>query len=100
MEFAKYTILGSDESRVDTWKTVEENLLALYNRYSEDNDRRLEKALIAFANIVLLGLALFILDRISDWTCDWWSKTCADMSKVMLTAYVGIFLYVGVQCYF
>eukprot|EP00439_Symbiodinium_sp_Y106_P071252 s3545_g12.t1 len=64
-----------------------------------ENARRLEKALVAFANISLIGLALFLLDRISDWTCDWWSQTCTDLSKLMLLAYVLIFGYVGVQAY-
>ncbi|CAE8621281.1 unnamed protein product, partial [Polarella glacialis] len=34
-----------------------------------------------------------------DWTCDWWSQTCTDLSKLMFLAYGGIFAYVGIQAY-
>lgn len=98
-EYERITIFGSDDTRTETWDSITENLHTLYVRYTEDNMRRLEKALVAFANIALLGLCLFVLDRISDWTCDWWSQTCVDLSKVMLIAYVGIFGYIGFQAY-
>eukprot|EP00928_Gymnodinium_smaydae_P081572 TRINITY_DN65066_c0_g1_i1.p1 TRINITY_DN65066_c0_g1~~TRINITY_DN65066_c0_g1_i1.p1 ORF type:complete len:608 (-),score=183.05 TRINITY_DN65066_c0_g1_i1:81-1904(-) len=98
-EFKRITIFGSDDTRDDTWKAITENLEHLCARYREDNTRRLEKALVAFANIAVLGLALFVLDRASDWTCDWWSQTCTEMSKVMLVSYLGIFAYIGVHVY-
>merc|ERR1712061_271282 len=99
-EFNSYTILGADSSRDDTWRSIEDNLKVLFQRYTEDNVRRLERALVAFANVALLGLALFVLDRMSDWTCDWWSDTCVNLSKVMVIAYVCIFAYVGIHAYF
>ncbi|CAE7717138.1 ATL2 [Symbiodinium sp. CCMP2592] len=98
-DYKSMTIFGSDDTRKDTWTEICKNLDNLRQRYEEDNARRLEKALVAFANISLIGLALFLLDRISDWTCDWWSQTCTDLSKLMLLAYVLIFGYVGVQAY-
>lgn len=99
-EYERITIFGGQDTRSDTWQAIEENLSVLHKRYLEDNSRRLEKALVAFANIALLGITLFALDRISDWVCDWWSQTCCDMSKVMLLAYIGIFGYIGVHAYF
>ncbi|CAE7570284.1 ATL2, partial [Symbiodinium pilosum] len=98
-EYKSVTIFGSDETRKGTWSEICSNLDTLRKRYEEENARRLEKALVAFANISLIGLALFLLDRVSDWTCDWWSQTCTDLSKIMLLAYVLIFGYVGVQAY-
>merc|ERR1719210_1633761 len=98
-EYEKTTIFGSDETRAEAWDSIEQNLQNLFKRYMEDNERRLEKALVAFANISLLGFCLFILDRVTDWVCDWWSQTCADMSKLMLAAYVIIFVYLGVNVY-
>jgi len=98
-EYKRVTIFGSDDTRSETWSSIQDNLAKLHERYLEDNSRRLEKALVTFANITLVGLSLFILDRISDWTCDWWSQTCADLSKMMLLAYACIFVYVGVHVY-
>jgi hypothetical protein len=98
-EFQRMTIFGSDVTRSEAWTAIEENLRTLHARYLDDNRRRLDSALVSFANIALLALSLFILDRISDWTCDWWSKTCADASRLMLTAYIGIGIWIGIHSY-
>eukprot|EP00927_Polykrikos_kofoidii_P040697 TRINITY_DN34742_c0_g1_i1.p1 TRINITY_DN34742_c0_g1~~TRINITY_DN34742_c0_g1_i1.p1 ORF type:complete len:593 (+),score=119.80 TRINITY_DN34742_c0_g1_i1:85-1863(+) len=98
-EFLRSTIFGGDDTRQTTWESIRENLDALFVKYVEENSRRLEKALVAFAHIGILGLALFILDRISDWTCDWWSQTCAEVSKVMMVAYTCIWVYIGFHVY-
>lgn len=98
-DYEQITIFGSDDTRSEAWDSIEQNLQNIFKRYMEDNERRLEKALVAFANISLLGFCLFILDRASDWVCDWWSQTCADMSKLMMAAYVVIFIYLGFNVY-
>mmetsp|Transcript_80005 Transcript_80005/g.232288 ORF Transcript_80005/g.232288 Transcript_80005/m.232288 type:complete len:592 (+) Transcript_80005:106-1881(+) len=98
-EFKNVTILGDDKARDSAWESIHERLGTLYKQYSEENDRRLEKALIAFGNIALIAALLFVLDRVSDWTCDWWSQTCRDLSKLMFMAYFGIAAYVGFFAY-
>mmetsp|Transcript_66978 Transcript_66978/g.195812 ORF Transcript_66978/g.195812 Transcript_66978/m.195812 type:complete len:572 (-) Transcript_66978:191-1906(-) len=98
-DFERVTIFGSDDTRSQAWSSIEENLQTLYKRYMEDNTRRLEKALVAFANISLLALCLFVLDRISDWTCDWWSQTCVELSKFMLLGYLGIAGWIAIHVY-
>jgi len=80
-EYKRMTIFGSGEVRAETWDQIKDSLKTISKRYSEDNARRLERALAAFANITIVGVSLFILDRVSDWTCDWWSQTCATSEK-------------------
>jgi atlastin len=99
-EFENVTIFGGSDVRMDCWGSIMESLETLTNRYKEDNERALEKALSAFAHITILGVAFFVLDRISDWTCDWWSNTCQQVSRLLLMAYFCIFCYVGVHVYF
>jgi len=94
-EFKTATILGSDEKRNDTWEEIQKQVKELHQRYEVENARRLEQALIVFANLAILGLALFVLDRISDWACDWWLQTCKDLSSLMVLAYLPIFAYIG-----
>merc|ERR1712217_62768 len=77
------------------WSSIEENLATLHKQYAEENARRLEEALVAFGHVALIGLILFVLDRASDWTCDWWSQTCQDLSKLMFAVYAVIIVYVG-----
>jgi atlastin len=98
-EFKRITIFGASDVRTDTWTSIQESLETLAKRYLEDNTRRLEKALAGFANITIVGVSLFVLDRLSDWTCDWWSQTCVELSKLMLMAYVVIFFYIGWHVY-
>lgn len=98
-EYQRITIFGSEDTRSETWNSIQDNLQVLHKRYLEDNARRLQQALVAFGNIAVLGLALFVIDRISDWTCDWWSQTCTDLSKVMLICYLFIFSYIGFNAY-
>jgi len=99
-EYKRITIFGATDVRTETWGQIEESLRSLGKRYMEDNGRRLEGALAIFANITILGVSLFVLDRISDWTCDWWSNVCVELSKLMLMVYAVIFCYVGVHVYF
>lgn len=94
-EYQSTTILGSDEVRDSAWTDIQEQIQKLHSTLADNNERRLEKALVAFANLAILGMALFILDRASDWTCDWWLQTCRDVSSLMLLAYLGIFSYIG-----
>lgn len=98
-EYSKTTILGSDETRDQAWESIRNSLDTMFAKYDEDNERRLEKALVAFGNYALIALVLFLLDRVSDWTCDWWSKTCQDASRVMLLVYSVITCYVGWHIY-
>jgi len=99
-DYKRVTIFGANDVRQETWSQIQDSLETLSKRYMEDNSRRLEKALAIFANITIVGVSLFVHDRISDWTCDWWSKTCAELSKLMLMAYAAIFCYVGIHVYF
>merc|ERR1712050_289071 len=41
----------------------------------------------------------FVLDKISDYSCDWWPQTCVEMSKLMLVAYCIIFAYIAFNVY-
>merc|ERR1719476_371588 len=48
-EFSHSTIFGSEATRDETWQSITDNIRTLEQRYEEDNRRRLEKALVAFA---------------------------------------------------
>lgn len=94
-QYAKTSILGSDDTRTNTWEEIRDQIKDLHTKYVVENNRRLEQALIAFANLAILGVSLFTLDRLSDWTCDWWLQTCKDLSSLMFLAYFVIFCYIG-----
>jgi len=96
-EFNKATIFGNQDVVAEAWTELQGNIQRMHARYVEENKRRLERALVSLANIALVGLALFLLDWLSNWVCDWWLPVCYEMSKLAMAAYVLIFGYLGFQ---
>jgi len=94
-EYNNHTIFGNDEVVASTWKDIDDNLQLVLKRFSEDNARRLEKALVSLANIALAATFLFLLDRLSDWVCDWWSTTCVEASRAFLMLYAVLFAFIA-----
>jgi len=95
VSFRKSAIYGNDERIKQAWEDTVTSINRFKAQYLKDNELRLQQALIGFAHITFLGVALFVIDRISDFTCDWWSHTCTAFSKAALLAYVAIFGYVA-----
>lgn len=98
-EYARITVFGNDAVREETWAQIQVSLEVLMKRYLEDNTRLLEKALASFALISIVGVSMFVADKVSDVACDWWSDTCANMSKLLVVCYIGVFIYVAVYVY-
>eukprot|EP00408_Alexandrium_pacificum_P040049 CAMPEP_0171283552 /NCGR_PEP_ID=MMETSP0790-20130122/67493_1 /TAXON_ID=2925 /ORGANISM="Alexandrium catenella, Strain OF101" /LENGTH=626 /DNA_ID=CAMNT_0011752843 /DNA_START=12 /DNA_END=1893 /DNA_ORIENTATION=+ len=96
-DFWHAAIFGSEGTREEAWTAVQLNLHALRQPYAEENARRLDAGLNSLAPFILVGLILFLLDRSTDWTCDWWSQTCVNFSRVMMAGYVAVGAYAGVQ---
>mmetsp|Transcript_66955 Transcript_66955/g.160358 ORF Transcript_66955/g.160358 Transcript_66955/m.160358 type:complete len:582 (+) Transcript_66955:117-1862(+) len=99
-QFKKAVIFGTTSNREDAWVKIHDGVERLRKRFEEDNERKLEKALSGCSRIALLAIAFFVLDRISDFVCDWWSTTCAEASKLMLLGYVAICGYIAYKAYF
>lgn len=97
--FRKSAIYGNEERRKEAWVDTKASLERSITQYRKDNESRLQQALIGFAPLAFLGAVLFVADRASDLTCDWWSHTCTQFSRVVLLAYLGIFIYIGVFGY-
>lgn len=98
-QFWHAAIFGPESTREEAWNAVQQNLQSLFQRYAEENARRLHTALNGLAPLLLVGLLLFLLDYSTDWTCDWWSQTCVDLSRLLMAGYVSIGAYVGVQLF-
>lgn len=98
-EYAKATIFGSEEEKKEAREAVTSEMSALFSRYEEDNKRALERCLVSFSGLLLTAVLLFILDRITDYTCDWWSDTCVQFSKLFFFVYCCGFLVIGYNVY-
>lgn len=79
-------IAAIEESRAELEKAIQE----IYSELKKENERMLEQALSAFAGIASIAIISFVLDRSTDFTCDWWSDTCVAFSKMFLLTYSSI----------
>ncbi len=69
----------------------------MWEQVKEENNRRMEKALTAFAGIACVAFTALILDKMSDYTCDWWSDTCVQASKILVLFYTAVLGILGWQ---
>jgi len=99
-EVRRAAIFGAGSVREEALRDVRESLEALSARYAAENARRLDTAMNSLAPALLLGLVLFLLDRATDWTCDWWLQSCVDLSRLCMVGYLIIGAYVAIQFFF
>jgi hypothetical protein len=90
-EFDRVIIFGGSSARENCWKSIDKRVGRLADMYRERNERSLEQALCDLAPSMLLGMIFLSFDRVSDWTCDWWSCTCQRLSTLMSLFYILIF---------
>jgi len=94
-EFNKSANFGEAEQIKEARSELETEVKQLFTSFMEENQRRLEQALIAFGGVAFLGLFLFIIDFASNYICDWWFQPCVEISKMLFLAYMAIFGYIG-----
>lgn len=63
----------------------------------QENNRRMETALASFAGLVVIAILFFVLDKLSDYGCDWWSDTCVQVSRIFVLFYTGVLGVIGWQ---
>eukprot|EP00397_Hematodinium_sp_SG-2012_P008849 GEMP01008918.1.p1 GENE.GEMP01008918.1~~GEMP01008918.1.p1 ORF type:complete len:618 (+),score=105.59 GEMP01008918.1:140-1993(+) len=97
--FTREATFGDIEAIEESRSELEKAIADLYEEIQKENDRILEQALSAFAGITTVGLICFVLDRASDFTCDWWSDTCVAFSKLFLMVYSCILAIVIFHAY-
>lgn len=98
-EHCQAMIFGSPEEIEAAKKKVEDQLEDSFVRFQHDNKKLLECSLVSLAGLLVLAIVLFVVDRISDYTCDWWLDVCVQGSKLMMLTYVLSFLWIGGNMY-
>ncbi|CAK9012302.1 unnamed protein product [Durusdinium trenchii] len=94
-EFTNKAIFGTSEGIQRRKEMLLKELEEEIARARDDNERKLEASLTGLTNFSILGLAAFVLDRASDFTCDWWSGFCRDVSTDLSYVEVAVFGWVG-----
>merc|ERR1712216_497022 len=98
--FDKAATFGDVEAISAAKASLQEAIGEMFESYKKDNERRLEQALSAFAGLAAAAVIFFVLDRISDYACDWWLDTCVAMSRVFVMFYTSVLGIIGYHVYF
>lgn len=94
-EFGSRALFGSEEGISRVADGLKADVAVELERYREDNERRLEASLSGLTDVSLAAVAAFGLDRASDFTCDWWSSFCRDLSNDLSFGYLATAAYVA-----
>jgi atlastin len=97
--FTKQTIFGPEEERDMVRDDLISELDKLRTFYESENRRRVESALKIFAGLSVLVGVLYLIDKISDFTCDWYSETCVRMSNALFLVYFTIVVAILTNAY-
>ncbi|EER17105.1 atlastin, putative [Perkinsus marinus ATCC 50983] len=97
--FSKQTLFGPDEEREKTKDELVKEIDGLLDYYKEENQHRMEKSLAAFAGVTVLVIVLYLMDKFSDFACDWYSDTCVRFSNVLFSIYFTIIVVIGVNVF-
>lgn len=98
--FAKGTTFGPPESRTTVRSELVAELDNLKEFFFEENRRKLQQALNVFAGFIVLIFALYAIDKLSDFTCDWYSETCVRMSNALFLIYFTLIVAILTNAYF
>ena len=86
-EFKTQTTFGPMEVREPIEGEFKKELGRLREGFVEDNKRRTEQALTVFSVILILILTLYVVDKSTDFTCDWYSESCVRFSNALFSVY-------------
>ncbi len=97
--FTKQTAFGPVEEREVVKEELVNELDRLRSYFETENRRKMESALTIFAGLSVLAILLYTLDKISDFTCDWYSDTCVRISNALFLVYFTIIVAILTNVY-
>lgn len=95
--FDKTAVFGGKSDILSAREGILGQVDDLWSQIQAENSRLLEQALAKFAALMVVALFLLALDKLTDYTCDWWSETCVALSSMFMTSYLVIFGFVAYQ---
>jgi len=98
--FSSSATFGKDEDREDARVKLEADIEETYVQMKRENGLKMDQSLVKYAPAVVIILLAFLVDKLSDYTCDWWLDTCVQASWLLLFVYVsltGFVIYVAYE---
>ncbi|KAF4670320.1 Alkyltransferase-like protein 1 [Perkinsus chesapeaki] len=97
--FSKQTLFGPDDEREKTKEELVKEIDGLLDYYKDENKRRMDKSLAAFAGVTVLVIVLYLIDKFTDFACDWYSDTCVKFSNILFSIYFTIIVVIAVNVF-
>jgi len=98
-KFDSQATFGNKENIVMTRKELEAQVLSEYDKYVKGNKYKMQSGLEKYIIPIIAAISAYILDSVTDWTCDSWSTTCQRLSKLSAIIYYVVFLIIGFEFY-
>jgi len=90
---------GSKTDIVEARKKLESDVAEAQEQVVRENKLKIDQSLVKYAPAVMILFVSFFIDKLSDYTCDWWLESCRQASTLLVLIYVGIFVFVGFVTY-
>jgi len=97
-EFKTIAAFGEEE-RKEAWSDIVNKMQEEFKRYKDANKNRIDKILSGFTTLALCALVAFILDMLSDYTCDWWLDACVTGSRMAKYFYTIVACVIGYKTF-
>lgn len=92
--FDSLATFGKEEDRAAARKELDESIAEAKKQMLRENAMKMDQSLVRYAPAVLILVAAFVSDKLSDFVCDWWSDTCVQISWLLLFTYLGLIAFI------
>jgi len=79
---------GKIDDRALILKELEAEIIRQFGEVEKINKARMSELLSRYAPAVLIAVLLFIMDKVSDYACDWWLHECVQFSYLASIFYL------------
>jgi len=98
-KFDTQATFGNKENIFLTRKELEQNVIDEYTSYKKANKFKMQAGLERYIIPIISAVVAYLLDSVTDWTCDAWSESCRTFSRLMAILYYIVFLFLGYEFY-
>lgn len=92
--FDSLATFGKEEDRAVAKDELISNIKELKEQMYRENQLKMDQSLVKYAPAVLIIVLAFVVDKLSDYTCDWWLDTCVQASQLLLLLYIGLICFI------
>eukprot|EP00808_Paulinella_micropora_P001003 g57150.t1 len=97
--YDRAAVFGSADHIQETRAELQREMLRVYEQYVKENKLKMTSGLEKYIIPVLAAIVAYVLDFLSDFTCDSWSETCVNMSRLLALFYYLVTLVIGWELY-